>query len=293
MAGETILVIEDTPVSLKLAAMVLRTEGYRVHIASTAEQALSALRTLRPDLLLVDIMLPGMSGLELAAHVRREPRLEGVPLIALTALTAKEYEDRARLAGFDGYLTKPIDTRTLATRIREFLDGTGKAKPIEPAARESERAAADTIGGPGRSPGSEVQTPLPDAIGKRLAGEWVALVGLAEPEADLLCAALERAAARPRLFDGQEPADSESVRNCSVAVVHVRPETLGLPWLQPEFRPPAAMLVVLAGRHEHILGLDPKVHARASDYLIDSWQPEEALMRLSFARLRAAARSRW
>ena len=64
MAGETILIVEDCPVSLKLAAAVLRSEGYKVHIASTAEQALSTLRTIKPHLMLVDIRLPGISGLK-------------------------------------------------------------------------------------------------------------------------------------------------------------------------------------------------------------------------------------
>jgi len=84
VAGETILVVEDSAVSLKLTAALLRTEGYRVHIASTAEQALSTLRTLRPDLMLVDLQLPGMSGLELTRCVKQDESLQKMIVVALT-----------------------------------------------------------------------------------------------------------------------------------------------------------------------------------------------------------------
>ena len=96
MLSITILVVEDAPVSLKLAAKVLRTEGYKVHIASTAEQALTALDTLRPDLMLVDLDLPGMSGLELTRRVRQDARLNQMMEVALTGCTIEGTEQRAR-----------------------------------------------------------------------------------------------------------------------------------------------------------------------------------------------------
>src|SRR5271165_2352374 len=122
MAEETILIVEDTPVSLKLSAVVLRSEGYKVHVASTAEQALMTLKTVRPDMILVDIRLPGISGLELTSLVKQDPLQKDVIVIALTSLNTPADEQRARDAGCDGYLTKPIDTRSLADSVRHFLD---------------------------------------------------------------------------------------------------------------------------------------------------------------------------
>jgi DNA-binding response OmpR family regulator/HPt (histidine-containing phosphotransfer) domain-containing protein len=122
MAGETILIVEDVPESLKFTASVLRREGYRVSIASTAEQALSTLRFLQPQLILVDFMLPGMNGLELTARIKQDARLQKSVVVALTAYTTPADEDRARQAGCDGYLTKPIEARALVARVRDYLD---------------------------------------------------------------------------------------------------------------------------------------------------------------------------
>src|ERR1700683_5069682 len=122
MAGETILIVEDVPESLKITAGVLRGAGYKVQIASTAEQALSTLRTLLPQLILVDFMLPGMSGLELTARIKQDARLRKTIVVALTGCTTPGDEEKARDAGCDGYLAKPIEGRTLAVRIQQFLN---------------------------------------------------------------------------------------------------------------------------------------------------------------------------
>jgi CheY-like chemotaxis protein/HPt (histidine-containing phosphotransfer) domain-containing protein len=122
MAGETILVVEDVPENLKFTASALRGAGYRVSIASTAEQALSALRTLRPQLILVDFVLPGMNGLELTARVKQDTRLHNTVVVALTACAMPGDEAKARQAGCDGYLTKPIESQALIARVRGYLD---------------------------------------------------------------------------------------------------------------------------------------------------------------------------
>ncbi|HEX7423785.1 MAG TPA: response regulator [Terriglobales bacterium] len=85
MAGETILVVDDAPVNLKLAAAVLRSEGYKVRLACSAEEALMTLRTMVPDLLLVDLQLPGMNGLELTRRLRQDARTREMLIVALTA----------------------------------------------------------------------------------------------------------------------------------------------------------------------------------------------------------------
>jgi DNA-binding response OmpR family regulator len=142
MAGETILIVEDVPASLKFAAGVLRSAGYKVQIASTAEQALSILRFLRPQLILVDFGLPGMDGLELTARVKQDTRLRSAIVVALTACATPRDEERARQAGCDGYLTKPIEAPALAARIRAYLDHGADALPT-PAADTARTAALE------------------------------------------------------------------------------------------------------------------------------------------------------
>ena len=121
MANETILVIDDTTVNLKLTAAVLRSAGYVVHVYTAAEPALLALRTLRPQLILIDIRLPGMNGLEFTRQILAEPRNRSILVVALSASIDEEDRTAALEAGCTGYLTKPIDTRSFADQIREFL----------------------------------------------------------------------------------------------------------------------------------------------------------------------------
>src|SRR5580698_1079831 len=137
MANETILVVDDAPVSLKLTDILLRKEGYKVHATTDAEQALALLRSLRPDLMLVDIQLPGMNGLELTKRIKQDSRTRDILVVALTACAMKGDDDLAFKAGCDGYITKPIETLTLANKIREYLSHRtsaatpGTALPVE------------------------------------------------------------------------------------------------------------------------------------------------------------------
>jgi two-component system cell cycle response regulator len=129
MAGEPILVVDDSPVNLKLADILLRREGYQVHAVPDAEAALCVLRSVLPKVMLVDIQLPGIDGLELTRRVKREPRTQGITVIALTACAMKGDEERAMAAGCDGYLTKPIDTQSLGRRIREYAERRNHTSP--------------------------------------------------------------------------------------------------------------------------------------------------------------------
>ena len=121
MASEQILIIDDTPVNLKLTRILLTNEGYTVRTAVDAEEAIAILETFHPDLMLVDIQLPGMDGLELARRVKADPRTRDIVVVALTAFAMKGDRERAMEEGCDGYITKPIDTRTLPLRLREYL----------------------------------------------------------------------------------------------------------------------------------------------------------------------------
>lgn len=117
----TILVIDDNPVNLKLASEVLRADGLEVIRAEDAEQALSLLQTRMPDLVLTDIALPRMDGLELTRRLKADARYRHLPIVALTASAMKGDEARVLEAGCDEYIAKPINTRTLTAQILHVL----------------------------------------------------------------------------------------------------------------------------------------------------------------------------
>ena len=124
--AKRILVVDDNPVNLKLASEVLRLEGYAVEQAMDAEQAQELLRESVPDLVLMDIALPGMDGLALTRWIKADARLSRVPVVALTAFAMKGDDQKIIEAGCDGYIAKPIDTRDLPRRVAQFLE-PGKA----------------------------------------------------------------------------------------------------------------------------------------------------------------------
>ncbi|MBN8213378.1 MAG: response regulator [Xanthomonadales bacterium] len=116
-----ILVVDDNPINLKLASELLEMEGYEVLRASDAEEAQSILGEARPELILMDIALPGMDGLALTRKLKSTPGLAHVPIIALSAFAMKGDEEKALASGCDGYITKPINTRTFPTQIKGHL----------------------------------------------------------------------------------------------------------------------------------------------------------------------------
>lgn len=361
MAGESILIVDDTPVNLKLTRILLVNEGYKVTTAASGEEALKLLRSYHPALVLADIQLPGIDGLELARRIKRDEATRDIMVVALTAFAMKGDEQRAIDAGCDGYITKPIDTRTLDARIRGYLDrrseniGANTAaapeQPLIPAAEmltlrrqflaegqerarqllldldgqfnadETAKAVHTWIGTGGllgytaisrnareaeavllerplendqlrealtnlalafNSPREAREEPIPEIIGQTLTGKRVALVALPTPDSLRMCVALERTSGIPVFFEIAEPPRSEAVLDCDLIVVHVRPETAGSPWLDAA-TVPAGRPVILMGGRDHLLALDPAVQALASEFLMDPWQPDEALVRLSLA----------
>lgn len=109
-----ILIVEDSPVNMLLTVAILERAGHVALKAETAAEGLAIARSQRPDLILMDIQLPDMDGLEATRLVRADPRISGVPIIALTAFAMKGDAETMRDAGCDGYVTKPI-------RYQEFL----------------------------------------------------------------------------------------------------------------------------------------------------------------------------
>src|SRR5580698_1684994 len=130
MAGEPILIVDDTPVNLKLTRILLVNEGYKVMTAASAEEALELLRSYHPQLILADIQLPGIDGLELTRRIKKNVETRDITVVALTAFAMKGDEQKAVEAGCDGYITKPIDTRSLGARIREHLNRRAEAQGV-------------------------------------------------------------------------------------------------------------------------------------------------------------------
>ena len=116
-----VLVVDDNPTNLKLAVDVLECAGYVVFKAEDAERALLLLKLHKPDLILMDIALPGMDGLSLTRKLKSDPATQDIRIIALTAFAMKGDDQKAREAGCDGYVTKPIDTRALPEQVAKYL----------------------------------------------------------------------------------------------------------------------------------------------------------------------------
>jgi len=374
MANETILVVDDAPVSLKLTDILLRKEGYKVHSTTDAEQALSMLHSFHPDLMLVDIQLPGMNGLELTKRIKQDSRTRDIIVVALTACAMKGDDDVAFKAGCDGYITKPIETLTLASRVRGYLEQRNapripevEPKPEEPRgfpggitlsptelesvrrrfleeatlqcrqllesldrefdipqtirmvhawveaanaldypvqailASEAEKllrmrppdtlnlceALSNLTVGLAEPPEATIGA-IPANIEAILKGKSVALVGMADEEAERLCSALERVGAKPRMFEAATRPDADAINVSNLVVVHVRPATVGSYWLHPLTLADLSRPLVLMGIRDHLLDIDAAVLPRASDLLIDGWEPEEALIRFGHALSRAA-----
>lgn len=365
MPGEPILIVDDTPVNLKLTRILLVNEGYKVLTAASAEEAIELLRGYHPRLVLTDIQLPGIDGLELTRRIKSHPDTQDIAVVALTAFAMNGDEQKAVDAGCDGYITKPIDTRSLGARIRELLDRragpaqTGTAE--EPGVRETAalppaelhalrrrfleeglersrqflvdldgqfdsveaaRAVHQWIGAGGllgytaisrlareveagmlekpldnsqlreslanlvmafSSPREARDAPIPDSILDSLSGKRIAVAAFPFHERERLTVVLERARAVPQFFELSESPRGKLVRECDLVAVHVRPETMESPWLDPAIMGALGIPMIFVGNRDHMLELENPRQSLAREFLMDSWTPEEALVRLSLA----------
>jgi two-component system cell cycle response regulator DivK len=124
-----ILIVEDDANSRMLVRDVLQATGYRTAEAETAEEGLRLARAMPPDLILMDVQLPGMSGLDALRHLRADPATADIPVMAVTASAMTHDRPRILAAGFDGYQTKPISVRDFLDAVRALL-----ARPRTPGA---------------------------------------------------------------------------------------------------------------------------------------------------------------
>ena len=125
MTGKTVLLVEDNPANMTLATFLLRSAGYEVITATDAETGVAMARTENPALILMDIQLPGMDGLEATGQLRADESTRAIPVIALTALAMKGDEERIRAAGCDGYIAKPLDYKAFLATVASFLAPAG------------------------------------------------------------------------------------------------------------------------------------------------------------------------
>ena len=122
MANELILIVEDNPKNLKLVRDVLQVRGYRTIEAGTGEEGVEMARDQHPALVLMDIQLPGISGVEAFRELRADPATQAIPVIAVTASVMAKERQKVMAAGFDGFQGKPISVRELLETVRTLLD---------------------------------------------------------------------------------------------------------------------------------------------------------------------------
>lgn len=121
MAGEPILIVDDNAANLKLARVLLSSDGYEVRTASSAEEAMAVLQRFKPKLILMDLQLPGIDGLELTRRLKADPARRKIIVLALTAYAMKGDDEKALAAGCDGYITKPIDPDDFSAIVNRHL----------------------------------------------------------------------------------------------------------------------------------------------------------------------------
>lgn len=122
MAGARILVVDDNPANLRLLRMLLLGEAYDVRTAGDAAEALAVVDEFHPRLILMDLQMPGMDGFELTRRLKADRATREIVIVALTAYAMKGDEEKARAAGCDGYVSKPIDTRSLPALIARHVE---------------------------------------------------------------------------------------------------------------------------------------------------------------------------
>jgi CheY-like chemotaxis protein len=132
MPGERVLVIDDNPTNVKLLSFLLSSRGYQVSTAADADEALRVLGDQLPELIVMDIQLPGMDGLTLTRLLRNRPDTRGIAIVAVTAHAMKGDQESALAAGCDGFVTKPVDTRAFPDTVADHLARARARREVVP-----------------------------------------------------------------------------------------------------------------------------------------------------------------
>jgi CheY-like chemotaxis protein len=121
MSGELILIVEDNEKNMKLVRDLLQVKGYETLETETAEEGIRVAREKIPDLILMDIQLPGMNGIEALRRLREDPSTHKIPVVAVTASAMSQDREKIMAAGFDGYQRKPLEMKEFLAVVREIL----------------------------------------------------------------------------------------------------------------------------------------------------------------------------
>jgi pilus assembly protein CpaE len=120
--SENILIIDDDPATTRLLEVLLRREGYNIQSENLSEKAIQTSKSFSPNLIILDLMMPGVDGMAVCRDMKDDPELENIPIIMFTAVNQPEVKDEAKNAGINEYITKPIHPNELKDRIRRWLD---------------------------------------------------------------------------------------------------------------------------------------------------------------------------
>ena len=123
--AKRVLVVEDNELNLKLFCDLLRAHGFVTEPVRDGREAVARAKSFEPDLVVMDIQLPHVSGLELIGQMKRDPRLRAIPIMAVTAYAGRDDEDRIRAAGANAYVSKPISVMRFVEEVRALLPGGG------------------------------------------------------------------------------------------------------------------------------------------------------------------------
>ena len=129
MGGAPVLIVDDNPVNLKLVRAVLAADGYDIRTAADGAEAWTVLEQFRPRLILMDVQLPGADGFELTRRLKLDPATRDIVVLAITAYAMPGDKEKAYTAGCSGYLTKPVDTRTLPATVKLHMDARTVEQP--------------------------------------------------------------------------------------------------------------------------------------------------------------------
>ena len=144
MNNHKILIIEDNKLNMKLVRELLKLEKYQIIEAENAETGIELAKAHQPDLILMDIQLPGMSGFEATKILKENTLLQNIPVIALTSYAMKGDEDKAYEAGCNGYITKPIDTQKFLEYVSKFLNGHSKKMILQTVRTKNDSKSQNT-----------------------------------------------------------------------------------------------------------------------------------------------------
>jgi len=123
--SENILIIDDDPSTTRLLEVLLRREGYNIQSENLSRNAVQTSKNFAPNLIILDLMMPGVDGMTICRDMKHDPDLVDVPIIMFSAVNQPEVKNEAKEAGINEYITKPIHPNELKTRIRAWLDGEG------------------------------------------------------------------------------------------------------------------------------------------------------------------------